>query len=72
MKKIFKINDLDCAHCADSMEQTIAKIDGVSSVTVNFLAQKMIIEADDLKFDEIMKQAQKAVKKVDSDCEIVM
>lgn len=72
MKKIFKMNDLDCAHCADRMEQAIAKIDGVSSVTVNFLAQKMIIEADDLKFDEIMKQAQKAVKKVDSDCEIVM
>lgn len=72
MKKIFKMNDLDCAHCADRIEQAIAKIDGVSSVSVNFMAQKMIIEADDGKFDDIMKQAQKAVKKVDSNCEIVL
>ncbi len=72
MKKIFKMNDLDCAHCADRMEQAIAKIDGVSSVSVNFMAQKMVIEAEDLKFDEIMKQAQKEVKKIDSACEIVL
>lgn len=72
MKKIFKMNDLDCAHCADRMEQAIAKIDGVSSVSVNFMAQKMIIDADDARFDEIIRQAQKEVKKVDSNCEIVL
>ncbi len=72
MKKIFKMNDLDCAHCADRMEQAIGRIEGVSSVSVNFMAQKMIIEADDAKFDEIMKQAQREVKKVDSNCKIVL
>ena len=72
MKKIFKMNDLDCAHCADRMEQAISKIDGVSSVSVNFMAQKMIIEADDATFEEIMQQVKKAVKKVDSNCEVVL
>lgn len=47
MKKIFKMNDLDCAHCADRMEQAISKIKGVNTVSVNFIAQKMIIDADD-------------------------
>ena len=72
MKKIFKMKDLDCAHCADKMEQAIAKIDGVSSVSVNFMAQKMIIEADEENFNDIMNKAQKAVKRVDSNCEIVL
>lgn len=72
MKKIFKMNDLDCAHCADRMEQAISKIKGVNSVSVNFMAQKMVIDADDEAFDEIMSQAQKAVKKVDSNCSIIL
>lgn len=72
MKKIFKMNDLDCAHCADRMEQAIAKISGVNSVAVNFMAQKMVIDAVDEKFDDIMKQVQKEVKKVDSNCEVVL
>lgn len=72
MKKIFKMNDLDCAHCADRMEQAISKIDGVKSVSVNFMAQKMVIDADDGKFEDIMKQAQKEIKKVDSNCSIIL
>lgn len=72
MKKIFKMNDLDCAHCADRMEQSISKIDGVNYVSVNFIAQKLIIDAEDSRFEEIMKSAQKEVKKVDSGCEIIL
>ena len=72
MKKIYKMNDLDCAHCADKMEQSISKISGVNSVSVNFMAQKMVIDADDTNFDEIMKHVQKEVKKVDSNCEVIL
>ena len=50
MKKIFKLEDLDCANCAAKMERSIAKIDGVTQVNVNFLTQKMTIEADDARF----------------------
>ena len=70
MKKTYKI-EVDCAHCAAKMEDGIRKLDGVSEVSVNFLAQKMIIEADEERLDDIMKQAAKIVKKVDPHCHIL-
>ena len=72
MKKVFKMLDVDCANCAAKMERAINQIDGVKSATVSFLAQKLTIEADDARFDAIMKEAEKCCKKVDPDCEIVM
>lgn len=70
MKKVFKMIDLDCANCARKMEDAIRKIDGVQEVNINFMAQKLTITADDDKFDDIMKKAVKACKKVEPDCEI--
>ena len=72
MKKTFKLIDLDCANCAAKMETAIRKIDGVKSATVSFMTQKMTIEADDERFDEIVKLAVKACKKVEPDCEVVV
>ena len=72
MKKTFELEDLDCAHCAQKMQDAIAKIDGVDSVIVNFLSQKMTLEAADEKFDDILKQAVKAIKKVEPDCTVIL
>ena len=72
MRKVFKLEDLDCANCAAKMESAIAKIDGVTSVTISFMAQKMTIEADDARFDDIMKEVVKTCKKVEPDCRIVL
>lgn len=72
MKKTFKMVDLDCANCARKMEEAIGKLEGVTACTVNFLSQKLTIEADDARFDDIMKQAAKCVKKVEPDCRIVL
>ena len=72
MKKTYKMRDLDCANCAAKMEDAIRKIDGVTDATVSFLAQKVTIEGDDARFDEIVKQAVKACKKVEPDCEILL
>ncbi len=72
MKKTFKLIDLDCANCAAKMETAIKKIDGVADATVSFMTQKMTVEADDARFDDIMKQVVKACKKVEPDCEIVL
>ena len=72
MKKTFKMIDLDCANCAAKMENAIKKIDGVISVNVSFMSQKMTIEADDARFDDIVKEAVKVCKKVEPDCEIVI
>ena len=58
MKKHFKLIDLDCANCAAKMEAAIKKLDGVNDASVSFLSQKMTIDAEDDKFDEIVKQAE--------------
>ncbi|MBR2044446.1 MAG: heavy-metal-associated domain-containing protein [Clostridia bacterium] len=71
MKKTFTLEELDCAHCAAKMEDAISKIDGVISANVNFIAQKLTIEADDNRFDEILKEAQKICKEIEPDCVIV-
>ena len=72
MKKTFKMIDLDCANCARKMEDAIKKLDGVADATVSFLTQKLTIDADDDRFDEIMQQVVKCCKKVEPDCEIVL
>ena len=72
MKKTFQMIDLDCANCAAKMEAAIKKLDGVNDASVSFLSQKMTIDAEDDKFDEIVKQAVKVCKKVEPDCEVVV
>ena len=72
MKKTFALIDLDCANCARKMEEAIGKLDGVSAVSVSFLTQKLTIEADGDRFDAIMKQVVKCVRRVEPDCEIVL
>ena len=70
MKKSNMMEDLDCAHCASKIEDAISKIDGVNACHVNFLAQKMTLEADDDKFESIVNQAIKITKKIEPDCKI--
>ena len=72
MKKKFKLVDLDCANCAAKMEAAIKKLDGVTDAAVSFMTQKITIEADDARFDAIVKEAVKICKKVEPDCEIVV
>ena len=72
MKKTYKMIDLDCANCAAKMEEAIKKIDGVPSASVSFMTQKMTIEGDDARFDQIVKEAVKVCRKVEPDCEIFL
>lgn len=71
MKKAFKLEELDCAHCAAKMEDAINKIPGVNKATINFMAQKLVIDAEDGKMDEVVRLAQAAISKVEPDCVIV-
>ncbi len=71
MKKTYKINDLDCAHCAAKMEEKIKAIDGVTNANVNFIAQKLTIEAADEIFDAVVKKAALICKEVEPDCTVV-
>lgn len=72
MKKKFKLTDLDCANCAAKMEEAINRIDGVTAATVSFIQQKMTIEAEDERFDEIMAQVVKVCKRIEPDCAILL
>jgi len=71
MKKVYRMQNLDCANCAAKMERAIQKIAGVNSASVSFMAQKLVIEMDDDKVADIMQQASKCVEKVDSGCKIL-
>lgn len=70
MKKRYNLTDLDCANCALKMEDAIKKIDGVNDASVSFLTQKMMVDADDSRFDQIMKEVVKVCKRVEPDCVI--
>lgn len=72
MKKKFKLQDLDCANCAAKMEENIKKINGVNDANVSFMTQKMTIDAEDEKFDEIMQEVIKVCAKVEPDCKILI
>ena len=72
MKKRYKIVDLDCANCAAKMEDAIRKIDGVHDASVSFLTQKLTIDADESRLDDIMAQVVKTCKRVEPDCTIVL
>ncbi len=72
MKKKFKMEDLDCANCAAKMEAAINKIDGVKEATVSFMTQRLVIEAEDERFDEIMKEVVAVCKKVEPDTRILL
>ena len=72
MKKVYMLEDLDCANCALKMEDGIKKIDGVVNAEVNFMTHKMTIEteADDQK--KIMKEVVKVCRKIEPDCTILL
>ena len=65
MKKNFRLENLDCASCAGKMERKISKLDGVDNVSINFMTRKMIIEGDDSKMPQIIKDAEKIIKKLE-------
>lgn len=71
MKKKFKMQDLECANCAAKMEEAIKKIDGVVDASVSFMTQKLTIEADESRMEEILEQAVIICKKIEPDCKIL-
>lgn len=69
MKKKFKC-EIDCANCAAKVQDAILKIDGVKNASVNFMTQKFMLEADDDRFDEILKEAVIVGQRIESDFEV--
>jgi copper chaperone CopZ len=70
MKKKFDLTDLDCANCAAKMEDAINRIDGVTAATVSFIQQRLTIEAEEERFEEIMDEVVRVCRRVEPDCTI--
>ena len=63
MKKVIKLENLDCANCGMLLERTVAKVDGITCATVNFMAQKLIIEYDESKVG-VLENVKISAKKI--------
>ena len=72
MKKVFKMQDLECAHCAAKMEDAINKLEGVNKASISFMTQKLTLDADEARFDDVVKEAGKICKSIEPDCEILL
>ena len=70
MKSKFKIKGLDCANCAAELERAIQKLDGVESANISFMTQKMEIEYDETRKEEIIQNVKKVIKKEEPDVTI--
>lgn len=71
MRKTFKLSDLDCANCAAKIENAIRKIDGVTEASVNFMAQRMSLEAADDRFEAILNDVKKTIGKIEPDVTVL-
>lgn len=72
MKKVYRLQDLDCANCAAKMENAINKLPQVESAVVSFLTQKMTVTyAESVDEEEALKQIKKCIRKVEPDCEVL-
>jgi copper chaperone CopZ len=71
MKKKFTLKGLGCANCASKMEDAIRKLAGVKEVSVNFMTQKLVIEADEDKMTEIVEEAEKIVRRIEPDTKML-
>lgn len=71
MRKSFRLDEIDCANCALKLQDALAQLEGVESLSVNFLTQKLTLTAADDRFDAVLDQVVKTAARVEPDCEIV-
>ncbi|MDD4772256.1 MAG: cation transporter [Eubacteriales bacterium] len=72
MKYIFKLNNLGCVSCADKMERKIKKINGISLASIDFMTQKLLVEADSTQIEDIKTKIAAVIKKIEPDCTIAI
>ena len=72
MRKTYKLENLDCANCAAKMENSIKSLDGVKDCTLSFMTRKLTLEAEDDKFDDILKKSIQICRKIEPDCRVIV
>ena len=71
MKKIFKLEGLNCAHCASVIEEKVAKVEGVKSVMVNFMTTKMTLESVDNNIEEVVGKVKQIISEIEPEVNVV-
>ena len=67
MKSTYKIKGIDCANCAAQLENAISKVEGVESISISFMAERMVIEYNEQSKEDVMKKVKKVIKKEEPD-----
>ena len=71
MRKSFKLDEIDCANCARKLQDKIAEVEGVQAASVNFMTQKLTLQAADDDFDAVLDRVVARVAEVDPDCAVL-
>ena len=71
MKKEFKLEGLDCAHCATKIEEKVSKLEGVKSVVINFMTTKMTLESVDENIADVVEKVKKLINEVEPDVNMI-
>lgn len=72
MKKVYRLIDLECANCAAKIEKALGKMEGVENAAVNFMTQKLTLEAEESQLERILAEAQTLIAKIEPHCKIVL
>ena len=71
MKKVFKLEGLNCAHCAAKIEEKVSKLEGVKSVVINFMTTKMTLESVDENIADVVEKVKKLINEVEPDVNMI-
>ena len=71
MRKLFRIDEIDCANCARKLQDALARVEGVTSISINFMTQKLTLEAADDQFDAVLDRVIRLASRIEPDCEII-
>ncbi len=71
MKKVIRVENLDCANCAAKLERALQQMAGVEEATVSFMTQKIVIKGEDVGFDQVLENVKAAIKKIEPDVTIL-
>ena len=71
MKKVFRLEGLDCAHCAAKIEERVSKLEGVKSVVINFMTTIMTLESIDENIGEVVEKVKKLINEIEPDVNMV-
>lgn len=71
MRKSYKLDEIDCANCARKLQDKIAALDGVQDASVNFMAQKLTLQAKDAEFDAVLERVVALISDIEPDCEVI-